>query len=331
MKRILGIAMVLGLVGSVTFITGCSKGREPQAKEESAIGEVAAIPKGKDITGETIKKESTVIAPIVPKSDSTVVIPVMGSLLIAPFSEAKAKEEQKRVATSLRKEVEEKEDLGKGIQLEMVLIPAGKFMMGSPKSEVGHKDNEVQHDVTLVKPFYMGKYEVTQEQWFEIMDKNPSGEKGRKLPVESVSRVDCQEFIKKLNAKTSGGYRLPTEAEWEYACRAGTSTAYSFGDNITPKDANYIDSMIGKSKLVTVGSYKPNMFGLYDMHGNVMEWCEDLYGGYPKKLGVPESGRHVLRGGFFGSDESEIRSSYRFDANEDAKDTPFGFRLARTP
>ena len=170
-------------------------------------------------------------------------------------------------------------DLGKGVKLEMVLIPAGKFKMGSKKNPVDPFSNiEVkqpaknelpQHDVTLTKPYYMGKHEVTQEQWFEIMGENPSENKGRKLPVTDVSWEDCQEFITKLNTKTSGGFRLPTEAEWEYACRAGTTTAYSFGDEITPKDANYRHEKICKP--VEIGSYQPNAFGLYDMHGNVWE------------------------------------------------------------
>ena len=129
-------------------------------------------------------------------------------------------------------------ELGKDVKLEMVLIPAGKFMMGSLASEVGREKNETQHEVTLTKPFYMGKFEVTQEQWEAVMGKNPSEEKGAKLPVTKVSWDDCQKFIKKLNDNSKGGYRLPTEAEWEYACRAGTSTAYSFGDKLTKSDAN---------------------------------------------------------------------------------------------
>ena len=233
------------------------------------------------------------------------------------------------------------EDLGKGISLEMVLIPAGTFMMGSPASEEYHRDDETQHEVTLTTPFYMGKYAVTQEQWEAVMGTgflwfggNPSRTKGAKLPVTDVSWEDCQEFIKKLNAKTDGGYRLPTEAEWEYACSAGTSTAYSFGDKMTPKDANYLDSNIGKP--VAVGSYKPNAFGLYDIHGNVWEWCEDWYGDYPAGAVTdpkgPAKGEYrVLRGGSFGSGVSIARSSVRnLVGSPTNRIVFFGFRLART-
>ena len=224
-------------------------------------------------------------------------------------------------------------DLGKGVKLEMVLIPAGKFVMGSPAFEYGRDKLETQHKVTLTKPFYMGKYEVTQEQYEAVMGKNPSTIKGAKLPVTNMSWEDCQDFIKKLNAKTYGGFRLPTEAEWEYACRAGASTAYSFGKKITPKDANYDDS--GIDKIIEAGSYKPNTFGLYDMHGNVWEWCEDLYGEYsagavtdPK--GPAEGNHRVLRGGSFDHSGSIARSSFR---NYGCKPTfrldNYGFRLAK--
>jgi formylglycine-generating enzyme required for sulfatase activity len=165
------------------------------------------------------------------------------------------------------------------------------------------------------------------------MGKNPSDIKGAKLPVTNVSWLDCKEFIKKLNAKTNGGYRLPTESEWEYACRAGTTTAFSFGDAITPKDANYGDSKIGKP--VRVGSYKPNAFGLYDMHGNVDEWCEDWLGDYPFAVTDPrgpETGSdRVLRSGRFNDNESYTRSSSRFDGTPNNGDQNNGFRLARTP
>jgi len=249
-------------------------------------------------------------------------------------------------------------DFGEGVKLEMVLVPAGKFKMGFTKKELAELKVEIQetlkkelrkedldvldlimskqgkqHEVTLTKPFYIGRYEVTQEQWDSVIGKNPSATKGAKLPVTRVSWEDCQEFIKKLNAKTNGGYRLPTEAEWEFACRAGTSTAYSFGDNITPKEANYSGSKIDKP--VAVGSYQPNAFGLYDMHGNVFEWCEDWHGEYPFAVTDPKgpaTGKYrVLRGGSFYLFVSYARSSLRFSLSPSIRSYLIGFRLARTP
>ena len=268
----------------------------------------------------------------VPKPDLPEVMPAVGELLLAPFSEAKAKEKQSALAKSLQKEVEVKEDLGKEIKLEMVLIPAGKFMMGSPASEVGRKSDETQHEVTLTKPFYMGKYEVTQDQWESVIGNNPSQIKGARLPVTNVSWNDCQDFIKKLNGKTNGIYRLPTEAEWEYACRAGTKTEYAFGGSITKSDANY-DS---EGKSVAVGVYKPNAFGLYDMHGNVFEWCKDWYADYPTGAVTdtwgPATGKwRVLRGGSFRLNSSYARSSIRHSYTPNGRFGDNGFRLARTP
>ena len=307
-----GIGVVLIGVVALAFILGRSSNSQSELalKSNSANGKVE----------------------VVTSNDSAEGIPSKGNLLVAPFTEAKAKEMQKEVAKSLQKEVEEKEDLGKGITLEMVLIPAGKFLMGSPASEKGRQPTEKQHEVTLPKPYYMGKYEVTLEQWESVMGYNPSRIKEAKLPIELVSWNDCQEFIKKLNLNTNGGYRLPTEAEWEYACRAGTSTAYWFGSDITPKDANYYDPKIGTP--VTVGSYKPNAFGLYDMHGNVSEWCEDWYGEYPFALTDPKGAvtgqRLVLRGGGFSSLISTARSSYRNAISPSLRSIDLGFRLART-
>jgi len=234
---------------------------------------------------------------------------------------------------ALNKAWREEEDLGKGVKLEMVLIPAGKFVMGSPKKEKGRYDDEMQHEVTLTKPFYMGKYEVTQEQWEGVTGKNPSYSKNAKNPVTDVSWDDCQEFIKKLNGITKGKYRLPTESEWEYACRAGTSAVYSFGDKITPKDAHYGDSKLGKP--IEVGSYKPNAFGLYDMHGNVWEWCEDWKADYPKGAVIDPKGPakgedRVLRGGSYTREESIARSRNRHGSAPFIRDRSVGFRLART-
>jgi len=251
--------------------------------------------------------------------------------LEAPFSAVAAKTAKMELAKSLGKLMESKIDLDTGVKLEMVLIPAGKFMMGGPGKD---------HEVTLTKPYYMGKYEVTQEQWQAVMGNNPSRAKGAKLPVTNVSRDDSLDYIRKLNAKTIGGFRLPTGAEWEYACRAGTTTAYSFGDNITPKDANFDGSKIGKP--VAVGSYKANAFGLYDMHGNVWEWCEDWYGDYPAGSVTdpkgPETGPYrVLRGGSYGFLGSSARSSHQFNYFTDPVSPPLrnnvsvGFRLAKAP
>ena len=177
---------------------------------------------------------------------------------------------------------------------------------------MGDRGDKLQ--VTLTKPFYMGKYEVTQEQWESVMGKNPSKVKEAKLPVTRASWDDCQEFIKKLNANTNGGYRLPTEAEWEYACRAGTTTAYSFGDAITPKDANYRDSKIGEP--VAVGSYKPNAFGIYDMHGNVWE-----------SVSTEEGSAHVICGGGWHVLGEVCRASNRIGFVPDRRFTFLGFRL----
>ena len=220
------------------------------------------------------------------------------------------------------------------IIIEMALVPAGKFKMGSPASEKGRSDGETQHEVTLTNPFYMGKHEVTQEQWESVMGNNPSSIKGTKLPVTDIYWHDCQEFIKQLNAKTDGGYRLPTEAEWEYACRAGASTAYSFGAKIRLKDSNYADLKIGKP--LPVGSFKPNTFGLYDMHGNVWEWCEDWFGYYPSGAVTdpkgPATGKsRVLRGGSFKDKGLEVRSSSRVNNSQFSRASNFGFRLARAP
>ena len=273
----------------------------------------------------------TAVAPSEPKPDPAAVMPATGNLLVAPFNEAKAEEVQKSVAKSLQKEVEEKADLGKGIKLEMVLIPAGKFLRGSPASEKGRSADETQHEVTLTKPFYMSKYEITQEQWEGVMGENRSQVKGAKLPVTDVSWEDCQEFIKKLNAKTNGGYRLPTEAEWEYACRAGTTTAYSVGASLTNTEAN-----IAGESIKEVGSYKPNAFGLYDMHGNVWDWCEDWYANYPAGALTDPKGpgtgtSRVLRGGSFYNYESFARSSSRSNLSPTFRHYIVGFRLARTP
>src|SRR5581483_2973511 len=193
-------------------------------------------------------------------------------------------------------------DLGGDVKMEFVLIPKGKFTMGSPKDQTGHRKDEVQHEVEISKPFYMAKHLVTQEQYEAIIGKNPSsfcnGGTGshkvkdldtKQFPVEMVSWDDAQAFCKKLaeKDKQKRKFRLPTEAEWEYTCRAGTTTPFSFGSKLNGKEANcngekppYGTNARGpnKGRTTKVGDYGANPWGLCDMHGNVWEWCEDYYG-----------------------------------------------------
>ena len=257
-----------------------------------------------------------------------------------PFSEETAKEVQNTLAKLLNRKVEETIDLGNDIKLEMILIPSGRFLMGVPKSDklspIHIRQSQPQHAVTLTKPFYIGKYEVTQEQWEAVMGDNPSVLKGGKLPVTNVSWDDCQKFIKNLNAKTNGGYRLPTEAEWEYACRAGTTTTYSFGDKITPEDANAYSKI---KYLEAVGGYKPNAFGLFDMHGNVWELCEDWNNGYKGVAEIDPFGKeegqidsHALRGGSWGEPgQPWFLSSYGHHRIRSPESFYYvGFRLIKT-
>jgi formylglycine-generating enzyme required for sulfatase activity len=197
--------------------------------------------------------------------------------------------------------------------------------MGSPKREEGHRSDETSHRVTL-PAFYMSATEVTQGQWVRVMHTNPSHflASGRNAPVESVTWLEVQEFLRRLNARGEGRYRLPTEEEWEYACRAGTRTAYAFGKRLSTKDANFD----GKST-TQVGSYRPNPWGLYDMHGNVWEWCATEYCPYPK----PACGSRykVIRGGrwYFGADSA--RSALRYTHEPQLRGFSIGFRVVRDP
>ena len=222
------------------------------------------------------------------------------------------------------------------IGMEFVLIPAGEFKMGSPSDENdGAIDEGPVHHVTIRKAFYMGRYEVTQKQWCEVMRDNPSYFKGDDLPVEDVSWNDVQKFIRKLNKKEgTDRYRLPSEAEWEYACRAGTTTRYSFGDSESRLDnyAWYKDN--SGSKTHPVGKMKPNPYGLYDMHGNVYEWVQDKwhsdYDGAPTDGSAWESGddaNRVLRGGSWHNNARYCQSADRNGVIPGAHHAGIGFRL----
>ena len=190
-------------------------------------------------------------------------------------------------------------DLGSGISMEFVLIRPGSFLMGSEK---GDPDQKPVHKVNITQAFYLGKYDVTQEQWQAVMGGNPSKFKGLRNPVGNVSWDDCQEFLKKLDERVSGQmFKLPTEAQWEYACRAGTTTEYYFGDDQAGLDDYAWTTNNAGGTTHPVGQKKPNAWGLYDMHGNIWQWCSDWYGNYPEGEASdprgPDKGQaRVLRG-----------------------------------
>ncbi len=224
------------------------------------------------------------------------------------------------------------------------LIPAGTFTMGSPPDEAPRGRDETQHEVTLTKAFYCGKYEVTQGQWESVMGSNPSNftRVGRDAPVEQVSWKDCQVFVNKLCQTESvpeGTYRLLTEAEWEYACRAGTTTPFCYGNDLDSSMANFGTSSGRKGQYrrttVKVGTFRPNGWGLYDMHGNVWEWCQDWHGEYSCGSVTdppgPASGDHrVHRGGSWGHDARNCWSALRYGSTPGNRFDSLGVRLART-
>jgi len=228
--------------------------------------------------------------------------------------------------------------------MRFVLVQAGSFRMGSPVTEPYRSNDETRHKVTLKKSFYLQATEVTQAQWMEIMGENPSEFKkcGADCPVETVSWDDCQEFIRKLNEREhTNKYRLPSEAEWEYACRAGRASAFANG-GITvcgcESDPN-LDQMgwycaNSWRKTHPVGQKKINAWGLYDMHGNVWEWCRDWYGEYSEGAVVDPEGarygpRRVIRGGSCLNYAEKCRAAYRYSYKTNVRMNNIGLRVAR--
>ena len=261
------------------------------------------------------------------------------------------------------------EDLGNGVELEMVLIPGGTFLMGSPEDEIGHDESESPQHLITIKPFCMGKYPVTQAQWKAVasfpqvnseLDADPSEFKGENRPVEQVSWHDAVEFCVRLSrfvegrlsSHTKRPYRLPSEAEWEYACRAGTTTPFHFGETITTDLANYRGTDneeykwsgsygqgpkgIYREETTPVGSFGvANAFGLYDMHGNVWEWCADHwhenYEGAPTDgsawLDDTDNDNRRLRGGSWSDYPGHCRSASRFLNAAGLRHSFDGFRV----
>jgi formylglycine-generating enzyme required for sulfatase activity len=225
-------------------------------------------------------------------------------------------------------------ELGDGVPLEMVTIPGGSFLMGAPATEKHSKpDERPQHRVTIAA-FQIGRYLVTQRQWRLVMGDNPSYFLGDNLPVEQVNWQQSVEFCQKLSAQTGQSYRLPSEAEWEYACRAQTTTPYSFGVVTSRNYANYYAYNSSQPRqTTTVGTFPANAFGLYDMHGNVEEWCADEF--HSSYTGAPTDGQawrngsqqsHVVRGGSWVINPGCCRSANRDFG--DAESSYIGLRVA---
>ncbi|WP_422661891.1 formylglycine-generating enzyme family protein [Pannus brasiliensis] len=248
--------------------------------------------------------------------------------------------------------------LSKKISLDMMAIPGGQCLVGSPREEEGwHSSQSPQHSVTI-EPFFLGRYPVTQVQWREVAKLEPvsieltpylAHFEGKELPVEQINWFEAVEFCDRLSRLTGQKYRLPTEAEWEYACRAGTSTPFHFGETLTTDLANYsgVDWEYG-GKICSRGSYgrgKPgidrrettpagmfevaNAFGLYDMHGNVREWCLDSWRANYDEGTIEDSDRRVLRGGSWNTGPRSCRSAYRAKFAASASLYDIGFRVVR--
>jgi formylglycine-generating enzyme required for sulfatase activity len=275
-----------------------------------------------------------------------------------PFDAKEAAKRQNDTANSLGVKKGLTLDLGNRVAMKLVLIPAGKHMMGIPKEEllmlpIEEEKSRIprkldgsgegpQHEVTLTRPFYMGIYTVSQAQYQQITGTNPSGFKGATNPVEKIPWADAVDFCQKLSQKTGRTVRLPTEADWEYACRAGTATTFHTGDTINADQANYWaiytwgngKKGVYRQKTTPVGTFKPNAWGLYDMHGNVLQWCSDWYGKdyYAKSPAAdppgPETGvRRVMRGGCLGYKPSMCRSAYRENLMPEWRFESLGFRI----
>jgi uncharacterized protein (TIGR02996 family) len=227
------------------------------------------------------------------------------------------------------------------VGMQFALVPAGTFLMGSPPGEEGRYDDEgPQHRVTLPRSYYLGVSSVTQEQWQAVTGHNYSRFKGRLRPVDNVSWEHCQDFCERLGKLDGRRYRLPTEAEWEHACRAGTTSPFSFGEVISTELANYDGNCtyggsergLYRRMTTRVGSFPPNAWGLFDMHGNVKEWCADWIGDYDRRAavdpqGLPSGIYRVQRGGSWFNIPRFCRSAMRRGSPPPHADNESGLRL----
>ena len=331
------------------LLASASRNRDRVAELEASIRSAV-----KDVRLEGLKEQIAELLQLQPHRDDMHRLlaqlpkeppkPVRPSLLLSPFDGKQAKSAQEAWAKQLGIGAEITNRLG----MQFRVIPPGTFEMGSPKAEPERSPDEPLHTVTITQPKLFGVYPVTQGEWTKLMGSNPShfktvaGQDTSRFPVEQVSWDDCQEFLKKLNAQYAmkgWRYRLPTEAEWEYACRAGTVTPFWFGGELNGQQANCDGNYpyeSGKGPYVkrpcVVGSYKANPYGLYDQHGQVWEWCEDWYGEYDRSASQdpagPSSGSsRVLRGGSWYDSASGCRSAFRRSFVPSFRFFSIGFRV----
>jgi formylglycine-generating enzyme required for sulfatase activity len=261
-----------------------------------------------------------------------------------PESPEQAKSMQTETAQQAGIPAEKSAEIADGVMMEFVLIPAGEFHMGSPSREAWRESDEGPvHYVKISRPFYLGKYEVTQRQYEAVLGYNKKFKfRGADFPAENVEWRQAGMFCNAVSNKTGMKMRLPSEAEWEYACRAGTDTAFNTGATINPSQANYDCSQRyqgGRNgspldRTCVVGSYQPNAFGLYDMHGNVSEWCQDIYNKdfYKKSPKIDpvndgRKGRRVIRGGSYIHPPVMVRSADRNRRIQGADRRYLGFRV----
>jgi formylglycine-generating enzyme required for sulfatase activity len=315
---------------------------------------------GVTVYGKEVEVDSHSDKPLIVRFETTQPPPATEpARLKAPFTEDQARQAQAAWAKHLGRKVIEVVDLGGGVTLELMLIPPGTFAMGSPEDEKGRNsldkgfDAEQQHTVTITKPFYLAKYPVTQEQYEKLMGKHTSsfseggdaynrvkGLDTRQFPVDMVSWGEAGALCKALGKKTGWATGcLPTEAQWEYACRAGAATAYFFGDD--PRKLSeyaWYGGDFAKGTARAVGGKKPNAFGLYDMHGNAFQWCADYYGLYeglsnedPQRVDKSLLDLRVLRGGFWADKPEQCRAAYRYRSAPDRRGGSIGLRVCLRP
>ncbi len=292
-----------------------------------------------------IKEKRVVISPrTLPFDIQKVPSAILANLSGLALGSSSAQADQKATVANMGLPLEVKSTK---TDLAFRLIPAGSFVMGSPDAEIGRdEEDEKQHTATLEKPFYCGKFEVTQAQWRRVMGNSPSYFKNSEVdaPVEQVSRDDCQKFLQKLcqiEGVPTDTYRLLTESQWEYACRAGTTSPFCYGDSLDSTMANFdgdypygeVSKKVDRKKTVRVGQFKPNAFGLYDMHGNVWEWCSDWFRDYEgsttESYGASSGSFRVYRGGAWNNFARSCRSALRGRCSSGSQFNFLGFRIMR--